>query len=1000
MIMKRVVLAVLLSAFCISLSAVNKSVTLRSPDQKNVVEIQYAGNAFRYSLFREGTLIFTTEQISLKVGDKLWTGLDQTPKIVRKSVSSTVVPSVNRKMREIKEEYNQIVFSYSRYDLEFRSYNDGIAYRFVGKKDSVEEIGSEKSGFRFKEDCLSYTLLTKNLQNWFEENYTLRKLSDLPKDSLSIVPVMVEASNCNVLLAEANVRDYACSYLRPNGEGFDYVSADYPKEESFFDGTNKIYATSRYDYVVKSTSKRSFPWRVAGVFDKGKDAEMLHSELIYLLSDRTTVDYSWIKPGKVLWDWWNHNNIYNVSFKAGINTQTYLYMVDYAAEHGFEYVLIDEGWSAKDDLLTLNSATDIPKICQYAENKGVGICLWAKWINVDKQLEEAFDMMSSWGVKGVKIDFMDRNDAKMLSFYERVAKKATEKKLLVDLHGSYPSDGLSAMYPNLMTREGVLGLEYDKWSNRATPSHQLIIPFLRQWVEAMDFTPGAMLNVQPEQFRINAEEPMSQGTRCHQMAMYVVYESPLQMISDSPSKYDENSPWLPFLRKVPTTWDETIPLFGEVGKNLAVARRKDGDFYVGVMSAESARDTVIDFSFLPEGCYSMKCYFDGVNADSNARDYSVQTVAVNNSTRFPFHLARNGGFVGVITKDTTVPVVLISDLYFPGQDIGDNFDLLTPYALSNIDLKAVVFDVSQHFREINSDNSILRDPGFVPVSQLNYLFDKNVPCGCSPFTPLDSLTDGKLTASEFEQSGINLFLDVLRGSDVPIEVVSTGSCRPLAIAFNREPELMKNKVARIHLCAGSSSNSFLEWNIALDTLAATRVLQSGLPLALYPCATAKGPFDKGVNNTFWSLRDLNWIMGMDDCLKNYLVFNMTAVSDRPDYLNYLTSPLPPSDSLGLLSRSADEWYGSGGKHYVWETAVWQQVAGLKLVRRQNGDCRLVDKNEVKSSDTVFSEGLRHVKGPSNVQIYYRDSPEVNEIMLNEALPALYTSFKSKIHIKY
>ena len=304
-------------------------------------------------------------------------------------------------------------------------------------------------------------------------------------------------------------------------------------------------------------------------------SSILQSELIYLLSEEKeqAADYTWVKPGKVLWDWWNDRNIYHINFKSGINTDTYLYLVDYAAKHHIEYVLIDEGWSARNDLLTLNPDVDIPRICEYATEKGVGIQLWSKWVNIMRQMDEAFAQFSKWGVKGVKIDFMDRNDAKMVNFYEQVAIKATQYKLLVDFHGSYPNEGMRRKYPNLMTREGVIGLEYNKWSKRATVTHDVIIPYLRMWVGPMDYTPGAMLNAHPETFYENQHEPMSQGTRSHQLAMYVVYESPLQMISDSPTKYDKNLRSFEFIKSIPTTWDETVPLEGEVGEYIALARR-------------------------------------------------------------------------------------------------------------------------------------------------------------------------------------------------------------------------------------------------------------------------------------------------------------------------------------------------------------------------------------------------------------------------------------------
>ena len=492
--------------------------------------------------------------------------------------------------------------------------------------------------------------MTKELQNWYEEDYTIAPLSALPEDMMSLTPLMVTTDNSYLLFAEADLYDYSGSYLRPVEGGFDLVWSDYPSKEEFFDGTNKLYAVERYDYIVKCNVARTFPWRVVGTFDKGAEIDMMSSDLIYLLSEKTAEDYSWVKPGKVLWDWWNNNNIYGVDFKAGINTATYMYMVDYAAAHGFEYILIDEGWSGRDDLLTLNPETDIPAVCRYAQGKGVGVCLWAKWINVDRQLDEAFDLMKSWGVKGVKIDFMDRNDAIMVNFYERVAKKATECRMLVDFHGSYPNEGMRAKYPNLMTREGVVGLEYNKWSERATPGHQLIIPYLRQWVGPMDFTPGSMLNAQKDCFRISNIEPMSQGTRCHHMAMYVVYESPLQMLSDSPTKYDENPQWLPFLEIVPSVWDETFPLWGQIGKNIAVARRSGDRYFVGAMSAGAPESAQISLDFLPEGEWMVKCYEDGLNAEKNGKDYRTSSRTVTNKDVLAVGFASNGGFVAVFEK--------------------------------------------------------------------------------------------------------------------------------------------------------------------------------------------------------------------------------------------------------------------------------------------------------------------------------------------------------------
>ena len=648
--MKRAILIIVMCLTgALTTIASAKSYQLTSPDGKNVLTVTCDAKGLAYSLARNGEYQYSTVPFTMKVGDAVWGTDAKVRKVSKGNVNGMIQYVVPRKYKEAPENYNWMKLGFKGYDVEFRAYNDGVAYRFLGKKDTVAEI-DESAGYRFAKDYNAYALMTKELQNWYEEDYTIAPLSALPKDMMSLTPLMVTTDNSYLLFAEADLYDYSGSYLRPVEGGFDLVWSDYPLKEKLFDGTNKLYAVERYDYIVKCNVARTFPWRVVGTFDKGAEIDMMSSDLIYLLSEKTAEDYSWVKPGKVLWDWWNNNNIYGVDFKAGINTATYMYMVDYAAAHGFEYILIDEGWSGRDDLLTLNPETDIPAVCRYAQGKGVGVCLWAKWINVDRQLDEAFDLMKSWGVKGVKIDFMDRNDAIMVNFYERVARKATECRMLVDFHGSYPNEGMRAKYPNLMTREGVVGLEYNKWSERATPEHQLIIPYLRQWVGPMDFTPGSMLNAQKDCFRISNIEPMSQGTRCHHMAMYVVYESPLQMLSDSPTKYDENPQWLPFLEIVPSVWDETFPLWGQIGKNIAVARRSGDRYFVGAMSAGAPEAAQISLDFLPEGEWVVKCYEDGLNAEKNGKDYRSSSKTVTNKDVLAVGFASNGGFVAVFEK--------------------------------------------------------------------------------------------------------------------------------------------------------------------------------------------------------------------------------------------------------------------------------------------------------------------------------------------------------------
>lgn len=643
--MKKISLIVLTLIYSV-VFAYAKPIEVKSPDGKNKAVIETDGKV-TYSFFRDGTQILTNSPLSLTVGDRIWGEDKKCGKIERRSVSEPVTFIVPRKYKETLNNYNQVLLNYKGYKIEFRVYNDGVAYRFISTAENTNPAKGEQVQYSFTQDHLSYTLLTDQLQNWFEQDYTVKNINALPRDSFSVAPVMVQVDKFKVLLAEADLYNYAGMYLRAGDRSFNGVFAYYPDKEEPADGDNKIYAATRKDYIVPQCGKRSFPWRVTGIFDN--DHDILNSELIYLLSEDVSkgADYSWIKPGKVLWDWWNDRNIYNVDFKSGINTATYLYLIDYAAKHNIEYILIDEGWSARNDLLTLNPEVNIPQICKYAETKGVGVQLWAKWVNVDRQLDVAFDQFVKWGVKGVKIDFMDRNDAKMVNFYERVAIKGAENKLLIDFHGSYPNEGMRRKYPNLMTREGVVGLEYNKWSKRATVKHDVIIPYLRMWVGPMDYTPGAMLNTHPETFYDNQHEPMSQGTRSHQLAMYVVYESPLQMISDSPSKYDENQASFEFIKNTPAVWDETIPLAGEIGEFIVVARRSGNTWYIGAMNGDTPRSVEIDLSFLGQGAKKIKAHIDGVNASQQAKDFNVVESSITD-LNLKIDMARGGGYIGII----------------------------------------------------------------------------------------------------------------------------------------------------------------------------------------------------------------------------------------------------------------------------------------------------------------------------------------------------------------
>lgn len=644
----------ILSLGCIIAATGNagaKTQRLTSPDGRTVVSVSDSPDV-TYSIARDGNAVLEMSPLAMTVGADTWGVDEKRPGVSRRSVDSVVEFLVKRKYASTPDRYNELTLRYKDHDIQFRAYDNGVAYRFVSTTDNPSPVNSETVAYRFGDDPETITLLTNELQNWYEHDYTFKALSELPVDSFSVTPVMVDRAGVKMLIADANLYDYPGMYLKPVDRGFDAVFANYPDKEVQADGDNKIYADTRHPYLIPRAGKRTFPWRATGLFDNAGD--IVTDELVYLLSDGPDAgaDFTWVKPGNILWDWWNDRNIYGVDFKSGINTETFMYLVDYAAANGIDNILLDEGWSARNNLLTLADGVDVPAICRHAEEKGVGVMLWAKWPNVLRQMEDAFGLFEEWGVKGVKVDFMDRNDAKMVRFFEDVARCAARHRLMVDFHGSYPNEGMRRRYPNLMTREGVLGLEYNKWSDRATPRHDVIIPYLRMWVGPMDYTPGAMLNAHPETFHANQQEPMSQGTRSHQVAQYVVYESPLQMISDSPSKYDENQGSFGFIKSIPTVWDETVALGGEIGEYIAVARRSGDTWYVGVLNGETPREIVLDMSFLGEGRFKVRSHRDGVNANRQAKDHVISTTVIDGDggDGMPVALARGGGYVAVIDR--------------------------------------------------------------------------------------------------------------------------------------------------------------------------------------------------------------------------------------------------------------------------------------------------------------------------------------------------------------
>ena len=393
-----------------------------------------------------------------------------------------------------------------------------------------------------------------------------------------------------------------------------------------------------------------FPWRVFIISEN--DGDLVESDLVFKLSRPLAIqNTNWIKPGRVAWDWYNANNIYGVDFEAGLNTQTYKYYIDFASNYGLEYVILDEGWSkSTTNIMEPSDQIDIQELVRYGKTKKVGIILWTLWKPLNENLEEILKLYKKWEIKGIKVDFMQRADQFMVNYYKKVVKEAAKNQLLVDFHGAFKPAGLRRAYPNLLSYEGLKGNENNKWSDIITPEHNVTLPFTRMVAGPMDFTPGAMSNAQKDNFQISWNRPMSLGTRCHQVAMYVVFESPLQMLCDSPSAYLKEKETTTFISKIPSVWDEIKVLKAKVGDYIIIARRKGKTWYIGGMTDWTGRDFEIDLSFLPSGTFKMEIMKDGTNAHRFAEDYVKETKKVTNKSRVKIKMAQGGGWAAIISK--------------------------------------------------------------------------------------------------------------------------------------------------------------------------------------------------------------------------------------------------------------------------------------------------------------------------------------------------------------
>lgn len=612
-----------------------------------------------WTLYYEKEVVSSSPGMALHLEEYGVLGAQPRLKTIHLQNHRDLVSSPFYKKAEIEEAYNELRLDFrGDYSVVFRMYDQGMAYRFETRLKGEVKVVNETLAFDFpKAEKAWVPYIRESIYRYqasHESPYTIQTLEEMYADSLVILPFLVEQkSGVKVVITEADLEDYPGFFLKVNAarDGFVGELSPYPLEEEPGGHNNLQSIVTRYaDYLAVTQGKRSYPWRVFAV--SGDDAELLNNDLVYLLAAPSRIaDTSWIKPGKVAWDWWNDWNISGVDFRAGINTETYKYYIDFAAQYKIENILLDEGWANSLDIMEIIPEIDLQAIIDYAKSKGVGVWLWGGWYPLDNKTDEAFSTYSKMGVKGFKVDFMNRDDQKMVNFYYRLAQKAAQYNLMLDFHGAYKPTGLQRTYPNVVNFEGVKGMENTKWSDPDFPKYDCTIPFIRQLAGPMDYTPGAMKNANKHNFRAVHSAPMSQGTRCHQLAMYVLFEAPFNMLADNPTNYMREPESTRFIASIPTVFDETIALDGKVAEFAAVARRKGSDWFVGAITNWDARTITIDFSFLTPGqTYKAEIFRDGINADREATDYKREVVEVISTTKLKVNLSTGGGWAAKISK--------------------------------------------------------------------------------------------------------------------------------------------------------------------------------------------------------------------------------------------------------------------------------------------------------------------------------------------------------------
>lgn len=599
-------------------------------------------------------LLFEVRDVMLNTDKGIFPNRNpQIANIKRNTMNRMIAPEIKEKYAEIAEKYNELIITFKdKSKLQFRVYNDGIAYRFITATDGIITINSEHAEFIFDKASEIIYQQDTNINSDYEAPYIRKKIDELTNQSMGNLPALVKTpSSKNVLFLESNLKNYPCLWLKQGESNLEAHFWTYPKEyRADGNSKNRRSIVSTHDYIAKTDGARDFPWRVFAIGEQ--DTDLLTNQLVYLLAPECQIkDPSWIKPGWVTFDWWARRGLYGVDFKAGINDQTAKYMIDFAADFGIRYFLFDDGWTYKEDLTRTIDGLNMDEVVKYANSKNVDVMLWVTFDLFDSQMEAALQQFQKWGIKGIKIDFINRSDQEAVDFYWRSAEQCAKYKMVIDYHGAYRPDGLRRVYPNVLTREALIEFEYSGASIKDDPDHHCTLPFIRNVAGPMDYIPGTMNNGTKNGFRMDGNRPMGQGTRAHSMALAVITESPMQMLPDAQSDYYRERECTTFLTQIPVEWDEIVPLKGKVGDYVALARRKGSTWYVAAITDWTPRKMELKLDFLDNDTeYMAEIFKDGVNSDIRATDYKREIHKYVKGDMAEINFAPGGGWVAKIFK--------------------------------------------------------------------------------------------------------------------------------------------------------------------------------------------------------------------------------------------------------------------------------------------------------------------------------------------------------------